>query len=103
MSSLIRNLGFAFALAFIVWLGYTLFIKESDDVVSTEGKSQAALEGQEFLAHLQKVKKINLQSEVLNDARFESLIDLSIDVVPEPKGRENPFTPVTKTPVKRVN
>lgn len=96
MSPLIRNLAFAFGLALILWFGYTLFIQQPDELVTSNGAlSSAAVDGQNFLANLQKVKGVNLKGEVLNDARFESLVDLRQDIVPENKGRKNPFVPIS--------
>ncbi len=97
MSPLIRNLAFAFGLALILWFGYTLFIQQSDELVTSNGvgTSDAALAGQSFFVELQKIQAVNLHGEVLNDARFQSLVDLRQDVVPEPVGRKNPFLPVT--------
>lgn len=95
MTPIIRNLAFAFGLALILWVGYILFIKSPDDVVTVDGSmSAAALEGQAFLASLQRVEGVELHGEILNDARFESLVDLREDIVPEPVGRKNPFLPI---------
>lgn len=95
MSPLIRNLAFAFGLALILWLGYMLFFQESDELVTTEGSTSAvALEGQAFLKTLSEVQAIQLNGEILDDPRFEILVDLRQDVVDEPVGRKNPFLPV---------
>lgn len=95
MSPLIRNLAFAFGLALILWLGYMLFFRESDELVTTEGSTSAvALEGQAFLKTLSEVQAIQLNGEILDDPRFEILVDLRQDVVDEPVGRKNPFLPV---------
>ncbi len=95
MSPLLRNLLFAFGLALILWLGYTVFFRESGELVTVEGGvSDVAVQGQEFLTTLTEVRAISLNGAVLNDPRFESLVDQRQDVTPEDVGRQNPFLPV---------
>lgn len=96
MSPLLKNLLIALGLAVLVWLGYILFVKGSDDLVtSTNGiENDAVRDGQELLVLLQQVRSVNLKGEVLEDARFQSLVDFRQDIVDEPKGRTNPFAPL---------
>lgn len=96
MSSLVKNLLIALALAVILWLGYSVFIKEDDTAgtVSVGASSQAALEAQEFLVKLQELNAIKIEGSVFSDTRFNTLIDFRQELRPEAVGRNNPFAPV---------
>ena len=97
MSPLLRNLALALVLALIAWLGYVVFLKDDEEVVSTANSgviNEAVRDGQEFLMRLQQMRSIELEGAVLNDPRFKSLIDLRQDLVAEPVGRDNPFLPI---------
>ena len=97
MSNLLRNIILALGLALIVWLGYTVFFDGSEDLVIAEnGTSDAAQQGQEFLALVQQVRAVQLNGAVLTDGRFKSLVDLREEIREEPFGRTNPFSPVTR-------
>jgi hypothetical protein len=52
------------------------------------------VKGREILALLADMKKIKLDESIFSDPAFQSLQDLSIELVPEPKGRPNPFAPL---------
>lgn len=97
MSPLIKNLLFALGLATIVWLGYTIFIKDSELGLTASNSlvtSQAILDAQEFLAKLQQLRVIELDDKLFSDPRFRSLVDHRQVIVDEPVGRSNPFSPV---------
>lgn len=97
MTSLLKNILFALALAVILWLGYTLFFAENDTsrtALNAEVASQAARDTQEFLQTLQQLRDIELNQHIFTDARFQSLVDHRQAVVPEPVGRSNPFAPI---------
>ncbi len=94
MSALIRNILFAFGLALILWLGYTIFIRDSDELVISDSVSDAARSAQDFLVKLKKVEAIKISGEILRDDRFESLVNFRQEIVSEPTGRPNPFLPV---------
>ncbi|MBX9906976.1 hypothetical protein K2X96_03710 [Patescibacteria group bacterium] len=97
MSSLLRNILFAFGLAVLGWLGYTLFIADSEDLVTGDGLSEASYAGQDLLVKLQEIESVSISGEVLQDVRFESLVDFRKEVVSEPVGRDNPYLPVSGT------
>lgn len=50
--------------------------------------------GQEIIQILAEVKGIKLDTGIFENEKFNSLIDLTQDVVPEPQGRRNPFEPI---------
>lgn len=98
MTGLLKNLLFALGLAIILWLGYTVFLKEDEGAVLESRNdaiaSQAALEAQEFLGRLQQIRKYDLNGSVFNDTRFTSLENFRQELRDEPTGRRNPFAPV---------
>ncbi len=64
------------------------------DEVSAEGGSNQ--KGREILALLDDLKKIRLDENVFSDPVFQSLKDLSVVLMVEPRGRPNPFAPIGK-------
>ena|SRR3989344_4232635 len=79
--------------------GYTLFFK--NDSVSEplllveEGVSSTAPESAvELLRILGDLRKINLDVSLLGEETYRALRDFSVLLVPEPKGRPNPFAPL---------
>ncbi len=57
------------------------------------GDSGASATSQEFLSILDDLNAIRLDASILNDPNFQALRDFSVTLVPEPRGRENPFAP----------
>ncbi len=99
MSSLLKNILFALALAVILWIGYKLFIAPNDASLTpldATVASQASRDTQEFLQTLQQLRDITLDGTVFDDARFQSLVDFRQTITPEPVGRPNPFAPIGK-------
>ena len=99
MSSLLKNILLAFVLAVIAGLGYVLFIRQSDSgtltASSTAGASGAVkLENQVLLNRLTDLQKMKIDSSLFTDPRFTSLKNFRTELVDEPTGRPNPFSPV---------
>lgn len=98
MSSLVKNIFFALALALILWIGYKVFFAgDADSLTPLEAAvvSQASRDTQEFLKTLQQLQQIRLNGEIFEDARFQSFVDHRQAIVPEPVGRTNPFAPIS--------
>lgn len=64
------------------------------DTVSSGGEGNQ--KGREILTLLADLKKITLDESVFSDPVFRSLKDISVELIPEPKGRPNPFAPLGK-------
>lgn len=96
MSPLIKNIGLAAILAVLLWLGYTLFLKEDTTAVVTEDPTltTAIRDGQEFLSQVQALDQMKLDATILRDPRFSSLRDFTLEPESEDVGRENPFAPI---------
>lgn len=95
MSPLIKNIGLAFILALLLWLGYTVFLKEDAAIVTESPTLTVAIrDGQEFLRQVQELDQMRLDAAILRDARFESLTDFTLEPESEEVGRDNPFAPI---------
>lgn len=97
MSKLLKNIIFAGGFALILWLGYVVFIRDSDPALTASNaqvNNQAVRDAQDFLMKLQQLRTIELEGALFSDPRFNSLIDLRQEVTAEPVGRTNPFVPV---------
>ncbi len=97
MSGLIRNIVLALGLALIAWLGYSVFIKDTSELITTSDDRVTALrhDAQVLLVNLRQLQSIDLSGKIFTDARFQSLVDMRQEVVDEPIGRINPFIPTT--------
>ncbi len=98
MSNLLKNLLFALGLSVLLWLGYVLFVKDTDEFADGEAgvvvSPEAQLEAQEFVARLNELKDMDIDSGVTSEEKFKSLEDFRVTIEDEPKGRRNPFAPV---------
>ena len=76
-------------------LAYTL-LRSSDATELVSGESQdpvVAKQSAEILTLLHALKRLSFNEALFNDPRFRSLVDFSVELTPEPKGRRNPFVP----------
>ncbi len=60
-------------------------------VVSTAPASEAELK---FLGLTSRIDPVELDTSILEDARFKALRDIRIGINPETKGRADPFGPL---------
>ena len=84
----------------VVWVayaGYQFFFASTGDPVLTVSE-EATSADQEFIALLFELRGITLDNAVFGDPVFKSLSDFSLELVPEPVGRDNPFAPLGATP-----
>lgn len=85
-----------FGCALIVLLGgfyYFFFVAaSSDDTVISAGAPASAAETS-FITLVSQLEPIAFDARILNDPSFQSLVDIRTEVVPEPKGRTDPFGP----------
>lgn len=98
MSSLLKNLLIALGIALVLWLGYMFLMPsaKSDTALNTSNSTSpnVAVESQQLLSTIQKLKTYNVDSTIFTDQRFVSLKDFRIPLTDEPSGRPNPFAPV---------
>ncbi len=97
MSGLIRNIVLALGLALIAWLGYSLFVKDEEELVVVDTQiSTLRQDAQVLLVHLRQLQSIDLSGKIFTDPRFQSLVDMRQEILDEPIGRDNPFLPLTE-------
>jgi hypothetical protein len=71
---------------------------EVTELISTGPKDPVvAAQSAEILALLNDLKRLSFDEALFNDPRFQSLVDFSVEIAPQPKGRRNPFLPLGVT------
>ena len=66
-----------------------------DGVLSSQSATaNGTAVGQEIILILEDIKKINLNTGIFEDEKFNSLVDFMQEVTSEPQGRRNPFEPI---------
>ncbi|MBX2866377.1 hypothetical protein KTR10_00220 [Candidatus Kaiserbacteria bacterium] len=78
------------ALAYFVYLNLDTTDEEPLSVTGVEGDA-AALEAQELLVRLQRLRSVNVDGAFFSDERFSTLVDIRQQIVDESTGRINPF------------
>lgn len=99
MSNLFKNLLFVLGLAVLLWLGYWFFLSKSETNVDSLGSgagmsADAVRKAQEFKARLVELEGMKIDSTILSDIRFVSLVNFRQPIPEEPFGRSNPFAPL---------
>lgn len=77
-------------------VAYTL-LKPTDvvELVSSEPRDPVVTaQSAEILTLLNDLKKLSFDEALFSDPRFRSLVDFSVEIAPEPKGKRNPFLPL---------
>jgi uncharacterized membrane protein len=83
------------ALIIVAFLAYSIFFTgESEGVLSESSQSATASVDNELIALLLQLKSLTLDESLFGNAAFQSLQDLSQELIPEPVGRNNPFAPL---------
>lgn len=91
-----QNILIALVLVVAAFIAYSVFFTGDDSrtlITEDVDPTQAAVE-QELIALLLELRSIRLDLSIFDDAEFQSLTDFSQELVPEPVGRENPFSPL---------
>ncbi len=93
MFSFLKNLLIGIALLVTLGLGYYLYIYQPslEDDSNAGIREDVSLKAARFLAQLNELKEIELNSDILSDERFSSLQTYTTAVQAEKVGRSNPF------------
>lgn len=97
MSEKIKNIVIVVVLLVVVFIGYSFFFKKDDGgVLVSKGVVGGAGGGAagEFLVLLQRLHDLTLDTSIFSDPIFNSLRDESTELIPQTRGRKNPFAPL---------
>ena len=93
-----KNIILIVVLVGIAGVGYRVFFGvdgiDASLLISERTSSVPDDVGQDLLALLRTLRDIQLDNSIFSDPVFQSLEDLSQELVPEPVGRNNPFAPI---------
>lgn len=83
-------------LVFIAFIGYSMFFNKTNNssVLTSQNTSIKGGGDNELLVLLINLKSITLDDSLFNDPAFKKLVDFGQELIPEPTGRQNPFSPV---------
>lgn len=97
MQGMRKNSTMFLALIFVGLLLYWyFFIHKSDSgPVVTSSQELPGTQSSELLNALGNLQNINFDGTIFADPVFLSLTDFSIQLTPQPKGRPNPFAPLS--------
>ena len=83
--------------AAVVLLGgfyYFFFVAESSDETVLTADAPASEAEISFITLVSQLDPIEFDTRILDDPRFQALVDIRTEVVPEPQGRTDPFGPL---------
>lgn len=72
---------------------YLIMNGKQQDVLTASGTPSSAAEMQ-FLSLTQQIDPVEIDTAILADPRFQRLIDIRTDILPEASGRQDPFAPL---------
>ncbi len=97
-SHTIRNVLIAVVLVVVIAAAYVFFVKNGEVesvTVELSSESQASRDTAEIRTLLRELEAIKIDTGFFSSNILEGLEDLHREILPEPKGRENPFAPVS--------
>lgn len=83
--------------AAVVLLGgfyYFFFVAKSSDETVLTSDAPASEAEVSFITLVSQLDPIEFDTRILDDQRFQALVDIRTEVVPEPQGRTDPFGPL---------
>ncbi len=79
----------------LVAVAYLTFFNKPDDTADIESQPVADSSAELYFVNLAgTLDPIAFDTQVLSDPRFTALIDISTAIVPENRGRTDPFAPI---------
>jgi len=102
MTDTTKNIVMGIIIIVVLFAAFKLLVPKKEDaevsptvntaVVNTNIKISSAT--REAALTLQKIKSIEVDTEVFSDKTFKSLKDFRVNILPEDVGRDNPFAPI---------
>ena len=101
MSEKTKNIIIIIVLVIAVFIAYSVLFKKDKgaDLLISQSVSGVDAEStvvREFLALLNTLNNLSLDTSIFRDSVFNSLRDESVQLIDEPRGRRNPFAPLEK-------
>ncbi len=93
-SDSLKNITTILVVATVAFLGYYLFVqKNQTDLALGESGTVASLlaQVQKYIERNGQLQRIKLDTEILSDERFRSLVGYPTDIPEQNVGRDNPF------------
>jgi hypothetical protein len=97
-----KNLIIVIVLLLLVAFGIYYYVSSGSAVTQSSplvasglaGETGTAFSGADFLRTLDNLQSLKLDDKIFSSAVFSGLVDFSVPLQPEPKGRINPFQPI---------
>jgi hypothetical protein len=91
-----KNLLIGVVVVVFLFMVYSYFFKEDSNptLSSTVTAGATTPADNQLLLLLADLKKIRLNDTLFGDQGFKNLQDFGLELVPEPSGRRNPFSPI---------
>jgi hypothetical protein len=96
-TSTILNIFIILLVVGIAGAGYYFFTGQGGSALLSSESANASPEtvaGRDFLNLLVSLRSLRLDDSVFSDTSFTSLKDFSVELKPQPRGRNNPFLPI---------
>lgn len=92
----------ASGIAVVIVLGgiYVYFFTGTPDAPIT-ASAPASIDAQQFLNLAGELQPVSFDTTLFADPRFASLVDLTVPITPESKGRVDPFAPIPGVPTAK--
>ena len=79
------------AVLLVVYIGYGL-VTSTPDASAVDPNADTS--SQDILSLVDRLSKISIDQSVFSSPTFTSLVDFSVGIINEDKGRPNPFAPI---------
>lgn len=86
-----KTITFLIIIIFFGYFGYRVFLKNNSSVDNFLPQSQS---GQDIVNLTQKLQNSSIDQSIFTSALFMSMKDFTVSILPEEKGRPNPFAPI---------
>jgi hypothetical protein len=80
---------------YFVYVTYVKNDPSQEQLQTTAESNSVPEEEQQFLSLLLKIQNISIDAKVFDDPVFASLQDDGLSIIDQPKGRRNPFAPIS--------
>lgn len=95
MPDIVQNIIAAVGLAIVAGLGFYLFYLDGSSTLDSERVSEVdvtEMQATDFRQAITQLQSVSLDTSVISDTRFRSLVEHSTEVTPDSVGRDNPFS-----------